>query len=276
MIAARNEKVVFAPSAFVAGKIGSCLRRLGLQRKKSGLIADSINFCSFEKSCLDNKTNTKPSCITVVGPLLGSPAMAVALETVLKRKVNSILLIGCCGCIIPEALNHTSVAKENLSKINEIIFPDKVICEDGTSIAYSLQGTQYNHSSVPKQETGLQKLPHPFSEYQESFNETVQSFLHCNSYKLNTSSATVITTDVPFLQNRQHIPFFHELGAKYIEMEASMLFTLCAAYNTPCAAGFVVSDIAGCPNSRRFSSTSFRQELKILVESSVSFLIAQA
>jgi purine-nucleoside phosphorylase len=121
----------------------------------------------------------------------GSPAIADTVETLIALGVKDIILIGMCGGFSDKV------------NVGDIIIPNKVLSEEGTSLHY-----YDNIQFINQSETLVSKGLSYFSQY-------------FSTYKLNT-----VTTDAIYRQTFYKEDYWRKMDCVGVDMEASALLSV--------------------------------------------------
>jgi len=139
----------------------------------------------------------------------GSPAIADTIETLHALGVNEIILVGMCGVF------------SNKADVGNIIIPDRILSEEGTSRHY--------YSNVE------------FVEGHNDFeiNEIKTYFEEC-SFKVITEDT--VTTDALYRETYFKENIWRKKDCVGVDMEASALISVCNYYNMKSIVLLLASD----------------------------------
>ena len=138
-----------------------------------------------------------------------APQIACTVETLHVLGVKEVFLVGLCGGFAP----HLSVG--------DIILPDKVWSEEGTSRHYL-------------EDPGFAQVTPPFSF------ETLASFFQGKGFRV--FQEPTVTTDAVYRQTFGKEQFWRDIGCVAVDMEASALVNLCNLYGIRNVVALMVSD----------------------------------
>jgi purine-nucleoside phosphorylase len=147
--------------------------------------------------------------LAVAGPVLGAPAAAMVMETLIAWGVRKLLYYGWCGAIAPHV------------QIGDIVVPNAAVIDEGTSRHY---GADLNQTVVPSR---------------RMFDAICQT-LHTEGRPYH--EGLIWTTDALFRETPSKVKSYQQQGALAVEMETSALFTVAAFYQVEAGCLLVVSD----------------------------------
>jgi len=147
--------------------------------------------------------------LSIAGPLMGAPAAAMFLETLIAWGARKFLYFGWCGAIAPQI------------KIGDIIVPTGAVIDEGTSRHYH---ADLNQTAVPS--------PGISDAIRQTLNEHAQPF----------HDGLIWTTDAIFRETPAKVASFQQQGALGVEMETSALFTIADYHTVELGCVLVVSD----------------------------------
>ncbi len=171
--------------------------------------------------------------LVLVGPILGAPQAAMALEILSRRGVKSFLSLGWCGSLQP-----------NLCW-GDIVLPVTAVSEEGTSQHYPVAGRPVEADPV--------------------LSGRLMDALEDRG--LRFSKGRVWTTDAPYRETREKIKAYAETGVLAVDMEASAMMSVSRFRDLAWAGLMVVSDeLWGEKWRPGFHSTELRAGLKKAAE----------
>jgi purine-nucleoside phosphorylase len=154
-------------------------------------------------------TDKNGPALAVTGPVLGAPAAAMVMETLIAWGVRKLLYYGWCGAIAPHV------------QIGDIVVPNAAVIDEGTSRHY---GADLNQTVVPSR---------------RMFDAICQT-LHTEGRPYH--EGLIWTTDALFRETPSKVKSYQQQGALAVEMETSALFTVAAFYQVEAGCLLVVSD----------------------------------
>jgi uridine phosphorylase len=170
--------------------------------------------------------------VAIVGPLCGAPYAVMVLEKLIVVGARKILFFGWCGSI------------QKGLRLGDLLLPDSVISEEGTSAHYPV--------ITPPRPSGL-----VFKAIEES--------LVASSLPFRTGA--VWSTDAPYRETREKVISYQKQGVLGVEMELSALFTVASFRKIDMGALLVVSDeLSSLRWKPGFSNTKFNSSRKIAAE----------
>lgn len=201
----RSEKAIALPlpSKVVIFCLGSAMEYLK-NNYKTKVIMESIPKFIGDSECLIIEGHSN---ICFVHGGYGAPAIADTVETLVALGVKDIILIGMCGGF------------SNKVNVGDVIIPDKVLSEEGTSLHYYEDITFVNQSKIL-----VSKGVRFFSQY-------------FNTHQFNT-----ITTDAIYRQTFYKEDYWRKMDCVGVDMEASALLSVSNYYGIQPNIILLVSD----------------------------------
>ena len=145
----------------------------------------------------------------VAGPLMGAPAAAMFLETLIAWGVRRLVYFGWCGAIAPQV------------HIGDIIIPNGAVIDEGTSRHYH---AELNQTVAPS----------------PNITDTLKQVLHTQAQPFH--DGLIWTTDALFRETPAKVTAFQKQGVLGVEMETSALFTVADYQKIEIGCILVVSD----------------------------------
>jgi uridine phosphorylase len=145
--------------------------------------------------------------VTVAGPAVGAPQMAIILEKLIVLGARQVVMMGWAGGILP-----------SLSP-GDLILPDEALSEEGTSRHYSDEKRSRPSARL------LQALQKGLDKEGLSFKQ-----------------GSVWTTDAFYRETADKVQAFQSQGVLGVDMETSAFFTVSAFRGIEAAALLLVSD----------------------------------
>jgi uridine phosphorylase len=146
--------------------------------------------------------------VTLAGPAPGAPYAVMVLEKLIALGVQTVVALGWCGSLRPEA------------RIGDLIIPETALSEEGTSGHYPLG------ESEPTATLDLRRI----------FKERL------TAAGVNFHSGKVWTTDAIYRETETKVLAYGSQGILAVEMEMSALFTVARFRGVALAGLLVVSD----------------------------------
>lgn len=152
---------------------------------------------------------TEKSYYTMVGPVLGAPYAAMAVETLIAWGVEKILFFGWCGAV-----------RQSVS-IGEVVVPESALIDEGTSPNYS----------------DRQDLP---AIANSQMLATIKGELRIRDHHFH--SGPVWSTDAVYRETAEKVRHFRAKGALGVEMETAAIFSVARFRSVAAGAVLIVSD----------------------------------
>ncbi|MGH4119145.1 nucleoside phosphorylase [Clostridium sp.] len=199
----RSERGLALPSKVVIFCMGSAMKYLK-NNYKTKVIMKSIPKFIGESECLIIEEHSN---VCFVHGGYGSPAIADTVETLIALGVKDIILIGMCGGF------------SNKVNVGDVIIPNKVLSEEGTSLHY-----YENIKFVNQSEILVSKGVSYFSQY------------------FNTYQCSTVTTDAIYRQTFYKEDYWRKMNCVGVDMEASALLSVSNYYGIEPNVILLVSD----------------------------------
>lgn len=172
---------------------------------------------------------------SLIGPVLGSPAMAIVMEQLAASGVEKVFFLGLCGGLITTNPNI---------KVADIVFPRGAISEEGTTALYG----------------GNSEFEFDRIDLQLSFEKNL-------NLDLETHEGLIWTTDAPYRESFKKVEEYSERGAIAVEMEFSCILHLSKLFKIELVSAFVVSDLLSTRWEAGFSKPEVEKSLSLLANS---------
>jgi len=195
------------------------------QAKKSHAFKKSLKKSSTLAGQFQLLQSTK---LALLGPALGAPAAAMALEPVLASKPRNLILLGTCGGL-----------ETNGAELFDIVTPTGALSEVGVTKLY---GSSEEISFTPS-----------------SLHQRIESGLN-----LTTKAGKVWSTDAPYLESKEKVAHYASLGAIAVDMEFAIVAQLAKLKQIELSAFFVVSDLLGETWTKSFGNQQLIDKFNIL------------
>ncbi len=150
--------------------------------------------------------------LCVCGPLVGAPYAVMLLESLVAWGVRTVLFVGWCGAIAPQA------------RIGSLIVPDGAMIDEGTS-------RHYVAGVLPED-----AVSHPSEYVRQGLQQALQT--HNRPFL----QGPVWSTDAIYRETPSRVRHYQARGALAVEMELSALFSVAAFRNIDLGGLLVVSD----------------------------------
>ncbi len=172
--------------------------------------------------------------LSIAGPLMGAPAAAMFLETLIAWGARKFLYFGWCGAIAPQI------------KIGDIIVPTGAVINEGTSRHYH---AGLNQTAVPS----------------PGINDAIRRALEAHAQPYH--DGLIWTTDAIFRETPAKVTSFQEQGALGVEMETSALFTVADYHKVEMGCVLAVSDeLATLKWQPGFKDERFKKSRAVIAE----------
>ncbi len=208
--------------------------------------------------------------VSVIRSLIGAPNCAIAVECLKRCKTKIIIRLDVCGGI------------ENVeSKINigDILIPQSVYCDDGTSPQYIRE-----HPSLAND---LECITNPLSKFQNLLtgNQTIfisQPNKHLKDLLLEVGNSLFPNkvkqvklwgTDGMFCESLDFIRALQSINIQAIDMESSILFLLGKLYNLKTASILSVTDLPGDSKYDLLASKEIHPDMENGIDYAIRILI---
>lgn len=144
----------------------------------------------------------------IIGPALGAPVAAMALEKTIALGGEQVIAVGWCGALSPQL------------QVGDLLLPTLAVSEEGTSRHYPVAGPAVADPLL------LERLASHLEEENQS--------LHLGP---------VWSTDAPYRECVEKVVAYREQGVMGVEMEFAALVQVAAFRGVPLAAVLLVSDM---------------------------------
>jgi uridine phosphorylase len=208
--------------------------------------------------------------VSVIRSLVGAPNCAIALECLKRCKTKIIIRLDVCGGI------------ENVGskiKIGDILIPQIVYCDDGTSPQYIRE-----HPSLVN---GLESISNPLSKFQNLLtgNQTIyisQPHKELKNLLLeegNSLFSNIVkqvklwSTDGLFCESLDFIRALQSINIQAIDMESSILFLLGKLFNLKTASILSVTDLPGDLKYDLLTSKVIHPDMESGIDNTIKLLI---
>ncbi len=179
---------------------------------------DTKRFSRFLMSRLYRGTD-EYSDISLAGPFIGGPYMAILLETLIAWGVRKVLFFGWCGAVSLDI------------KTGDIVVPQKAIIDDSVSVHYNGRWPEAEHPE------------NNVSAASEEITEKICTILHKKEFSFH--KGLIWSTGAIYRETKEKVEYFQKRDVLAVEMELSTLFSVSEFRNIKAGAILAVSDELG-------------------------------
>jgi uridine phosphorylase len=208
--------------------------------------------------------------VSIIRTQIGCPNAALAMECLKRSKAKIVIRVDLCGGI------STS---EYPVEIGDIIIPNLVYCDDGTSPQY----IRTNPSLVNQVETIKNPLLASQNMITGNYNLVIVKSNDILSEMLKKEANVIVkgkvktgklwTTDALFCEDFEFVRGLQTLNVNGIDMESSIIFLLGMLYNLKSTAILSVSDLPGHPKYDLLNSNEIHPNMEKGINEAITILI---
>ena len=208
--------------------------------------------------------------VSVIRSQVGSPNMALIMESLKRTKAKIALRVDFCGGIAGE---------NNPINIGDIVIPKLAFCGDGTSLEYLRANPMLlnNLESLQNPLTVIQNLiAAPQTIFISKPNEILREITYKEArvnYPKKIRESNLWTTDALFCENFEFIKALNATNIEAIDMESSIMFLLGQLYNLKVSSILSVSDLPGHPQFDLLNSNEIHPAMESGIDIAIKILI---